>query len=420
LTAEEKDIPESTPQPDAAPVQAPESSGPRIVLLTGKGGVGKTTIAAATAIRAAELGHKVLIMSSDPAHSLGDSLDATLGPEPTEVLPRLHAQEIDVYYSIQQYWGTLRQYVVQLFKWQQVDEVLAEEMAALPGMEEGATFLWVEKFQREGDFDLIVIDSAPTGETLKFLSLPATGQWWAERAFPISKRVAKAVGPVVRAFSRRPVPEEEAYEEAGDLYNKLMSIHAILTNPETSSIRLVVNPERMVIEESQRAYTSLQLYGYSVDAVIVNRVLPEEGAGPIFAEYLKAQKGYLEEIELAFPGLPVFQVPHAGQETRGIALLSQIGRALYEGGDPKAFFSSERPFRLSAQDGTYVMEIHLPFLGSEDVSVLQYGSELVVQIRGQRRNIFLPKFLGFYSAREARLDEGWLRVRFEKAEADSR
>jgi arsenite-transporting ATPase len=391
-------------------------AGPRILLFTGKGGVGKTTVAAASALRAAELGHRALIISSDPAHSLGDSLEHELGPEPQEVAPRVFAQEIDVYYSIQKYWGTLRQYVVQLFRWRQVDEALAEEMAALPGMEEGATFLWVEQFYRQGDFDVILIDSAPTGETLKLLSLPVVGQWWVERTFP--KGVAKAVRPVMRALTRRPVAEHEAYDEAADLYEKLTSIHGVLTDPNASSIRLVVNPERMVIEESQRAYTSLQLYGYAVDAVIVNRVLPEEGAGPLFQEFLQAQRRYLVEIDEAFPRLPVFQVPHTGKEARGLDVLSQIGRGLYDGQDPTSFFSTERPFRLSAQDGAYLLEMHLPFLGSEDVSVLQYGSQLVVQVRGQRRSIFLPKFLGFYAAKGARLEEGWLRVRFEKAEAE--
>ena len=389
---------------------------PRILVFTGKGGVGKTTIAAATALRAAELGHRVLVMSADPAHSLGDALERTLGPEPQEIEPNLYAQEIDVYYSIQKYWGTLRQYIVQQLRWQKIDEVLAEEMAALPGMEEGATFLWVEKFYREGEFDVVIIDSAPTAETLKLLSLPVVGQWWMERVFRVPKGVVKAVGPLVRALTRRPVPTGEAYEEARDLYQKLLGIHAVLSDPEISSVRLVVNPERMVIQESLRAYTALQLFGYPVDAVIVNRILPEEASGLLFRDYLDAQKRHLREIEEAFPRLPILRLPHLGREAFGINLLRELGETLYQERDPADFFSKEKPYRLTAQDGAYLLEVHLPFLAAEDVSVLQYGDELVLHVKGQRRNVFLPRFLGFYSAKDAQLEEGWLRVHFVKSQ----
>lgn len=403
---------ETEPRPALSKVQGDR---PRVLLFTGKGGVGKTTVAAATALRAAELGHKVLIMSSDPAHSLGDAFQRELGPEPEEIEPNIHAQEIDVYYSIRKYWGTLRQYIIQVFRWQQVDDVLAEEMAALPGMEEGATFLWVENFYREGDFDVIMIDSAPTGETLKLLSLPVVGQWWRERAFPLSRGMAKAVGPLVRALTKRPVPQDEAYEEAEDLYEKLMSIHAVLSDPQTSSVRLVLNAERMVIEESQRAYTALQLYGYPVDAAIVNKVLPEEGSGPLFREFLSSQAQYLSELEDAFPGIPVLRAPHLGREVLGSSLLSQLGKEIYPDEDPVGFFTQEQPYRLTAEDGTYLLEIHLPSLTQEEVSVIQYGDQLVLQVRGQRRNFFLPRFLGFYSAEDARLENGYLRVRFVKS-----
>ena len=389
---------------------------PRILLFTGKGGVGKTTIATATALRSAALGHRTIVLSSDPAHSLGDALERTLGPEPEEIAANLYAQEIAVYYSIEKYWGTLRQYLVQLFKWQSAGEALAEEMAALPGMEEGAIFLWVEQLYREGEFDVIVIDSAPTGETLKLLSLPVVGQWWMERIFPVPRRVAKAVGPLLRAVTRTPVPKDEAYGEAEDLYSKLLSIHGVLCDPEISSVRLLVNPERMVVQESLRAYTSLQLFGYPVDALIVNRILPEEPSGPLFREYLAAQERHLREIEEAFPRVPIFHVPHLGQEAFGIPLLQAMGETLYQGRDPAEVFSAEKPYRLTAQDGTYLLEIHLPFLEEGDVSILQYGEELVVQVKGQRRNFFLPKFLGFYAAKDARLEEGWLRVRFEPAQ----
>jgi arsenite-transporting ATPase len=335
---------------------------PRILLFTGKGGVGKTTIAAATALRAAELGHRTLVMSSDPAHSLADALDRPLGPEPVEIEANLYGQEIDVYYSIQKYWGTLREYILQVFKWQKVDEVLAEELAALPGMEEGAAFIWVERFYEEGEFDLIVIDSAPTGETLTLLSLPQAGRWWMERIFPVQRKVAKALSPFIRAVTDLPLPEDETYEEVEDLYEKLIQIHEVLSDPEASSIRLVVNPERMVLQEARRAYTYLQLYGYPVDAVIVNRILPEGSSDPLFQKYLKAQKRYLREIEEAFAPLPILRIPHLGQEVFGIPLLRRIGEKLYPERDPTEVFFKEKPYRLTPENGGYLLEIHLPFL----------------------------------------------------------
>ncbi len=394
--------------------------GPRILLLTGKGGVGKTTIAAATALRAAELGYRTLVMSSDPAHSLADAFDRPLGPEPVKIQRDLYGQEIDVYYSIRKYWGTLREYILQVFKWQKVDEVLAEELAALPGMEEGAAFLWVEKFYEEGEFDLIVIDSAPTGETLTLLSLPQAGRWWMERIFPIQRKVARALSPVIRAVTDMPLPKEETYEEVEDLYKKLLKTHEVLSDPEVSSIRLVVNPERMVLQEARRAYTYLQLYGYPVDAVIVNRILPARRNDSVFRKYLEAQRRYLKEIEEAFAPLPILRVPHLGEEVFGLPRLRVIGEKLYPKRDPTEVFLREKPYRLTQQDGGYLLEIHLPFLEKGEVSVLQYGDELVIQVRNQRRNLFLPRFLAYYIAAEARLEDGWLRVRFARPREDER
>ncbi len=387
----------------------------RVLLFTGKGGVGKTTIAAASAIRAAELGHRTLLISSDPAHSVSDALDRMLGPEPQEVAKNLWAQEIDVYYTIQKYWGTLRDYILQVFKWQKVDDLIAEELAVFPGIEEGASFLWVEKFYREADFDLIIIDSAPTGETLKLLSLPQVGQWWMERIFPVHRKVARSVGPVVRMMTDVPLPEDETYEAVEDLYGKLMSIHKVLSDPRISSIRLVVNPERMVIQEARRTYTYLQLYGYPVDAAVVNRILPEEeSSSSLFRKYLESQRQHMTEIEEAFSPLPIFKAAHMGQEVFGIPLLRQIGEALYRDKDPASIFSQQPPYHLKSENGDYLLEIHLPFFEKGDVSVLQFGDHLVVQIRNQRRSFFLPRSLAYYTATLARLEDGWLKVRFAK------
>lgn len=387
---------------------------PRILLFTGKGGVGKTTIATATAVRASGLGHRTLLMSADPAHSLADAMDQTLGPEPQNIEKNLYAQEIDVYYTIQKYWGVLRDYVLRVFRWQKVNEILAEELAIFPGMEEGAAFLWVEKFYREGDFDLIIIDSAPTGETLKLLSLPQVGQWWMERIFPIHRKVAKGLGPMVRMVTDAPMPEEHTYEAVEDLYEKLLSVHKVLSDPNINSIRLVMNPEHMVIQEARRTYTYFGLFGYPVDAAIVNRILPDESGSSLFHPYLEAQKRHMGEIEEAFAPLPILRVPHLGREVFGIPLLRQLGEKLYGDKDPISIFQKERAYFLEPEEESYLMGVHLPLLEKGDVSVVQFGDQLVVQVKNQRKNFFLPKFLAYYKAASARLEDGWLRVRFEK------
>ncbi len=390
----------------------------RILLFTGKGGTGKTTVAAATGLLAADRGHRVLVMSADPAHSLADAFDKQIGPEPVPMAPNLWAQEVDVYYSVQKYWGQLRDFILQVLRWQKVNEIMAEEIAALPGMEEGAAFLWVEQFYNSGEFDTIIIDSAPTGETLTLLALPQVGQWWMERIFPLQRRVAKTFGPFVRAVTGMPIPADQTYAEVEDLYEKLLEIHTVLADPEVSSIRLVMNPERMVIQEARRAYSSLLLYGYPVDAAVVNRVLPQESVDPMFQQYVAAQKGYLKEIEDAFAPLPILQIPHLGREVFQMPLLREIGQKLYGDRDPTEIFFKEKPYKLTPEDGSYLLEVHLPFLSKEDVSVLQYGDEMVIQAKSQRRNFFLPKFLAYYNATDAKLEEGWLRVRFESPPAE--
>jgi arsenite-transporting ATPase len=257
----------------------------RIILFTGKGGVGKTTTAAATALQCARLGYKTLVMSTDPAHSLADALNVTLGPEPVEIEPNLYGQEFDVYYSMKKYWDNMRQLMRAIFRFQGVKNIVAEELSVLPGMEEASAFLWIEKFYSEGEYDLIIIDSAPTGETLTLLSLPQVTQSWLTRAFPGQRFAIKTMGAVVRRVTD--IPLDKGYEELETLFGKLEKVQEIFMNPDISSIRLVANPERMVVQEAKRAYTYLQMYGYNVDAVVVNRVLPEEAREGWFARYVR-------------------------------------------------------------------------------------------------------------------------------------
>jgi len=383
----------------------------RILLFTGKGGVGKTTCAAATAHEAARRGYRTLVMSSDPAHSLADALDLPLGPEPTEVAPRLWAQEVDLYYSMQKYWGNMRDLMLSVFKWQGVDRIAAEEMAALPGMGEASALLWLDKFYRSGDYDLIVLDSAPTGETLTLLTLPQVAQWWVAKAFPFQKAAFKTVGFAVRKTTG--VPVDRGYAELDRLFATLGEIQKVLQDPAVSSTRLVLNPERMVIQEARRAYTYLQLYGYGVDAVIVNRVIPPEGAVGVLEKYVAAQAGYLAEIERSFEPLPNFRVPHVGQEVFGAELLARIGEGLYGERDPIGVFHREAPYRMAADGEAYVLSVHLPFLEEGEAHAEQYGDEMVVTVRNQRRHYGLPNFLAYYELAGAALEDGWLRARFE-------
>ena len=381
----------------------------RVLLFTGKGGVGKTTIAAATALQAAKLGYKTLVMSVDPAHSLADALDTPLGPEPQEVLPNLYAQELDVYYSMQKHWGSIRSLLLTAFKWQGVSRIQAEELAALPGMEEASAFLWLEDFHSSDAFELIVVDSAPTGETLTFLTLPQVTQWWMQKAFPLQRAAAQSFGLMTRLTTG--IPLDKGYEEIGQLFDKLERIKSVISDPERSSIRLVLNPERMVIREAQRAYSYLQLYGYPVDAVISNRMMPEL-PDTLFASYFAKQQAYVQEIAEDFAPLPLLQVPHLGQEVFGLALLERIAEALWQERDPCAVLHHNQPFEIKEQGQAYQLRVHLPFLTAEQLKVEQFADTLVIQADSRRRNMILPRFMQYYQLQDYQLEQSWLELRF--------
>ncbi|MDM8530641.1 ArsA family ATPase [Anaerolineales bacterium HSG25] len=386
----------------------------RIILFTGKGGVGKTTISAATALRAAEMGYKTLVISTDPAHSLADALDCQIGPEPTKLRPNLYAQELDVYYSIKKYWGNMREVIMSFVKWQGVERVIAEEMAILPGMEETSAFMWLEHFYQSGEYDLIIVDSAPTGETLKHLTLPQVSQWWVTRGqqVPLKNWTRKGLGTMVQLATG--VPLNEGLAELQLFYNKLQSAQKIMSNSDICTIRIVLNPERMVIQEALRAYTYLQLYGYPVDSIIVNRILPEDSGQAVFGEYLEAQKGYLNDIDHKFEPLPIFRVPHSGREVFGLDRLRDIAEQVYAEQDPRQIFFNEKPYQFVEQTHGYLLMVRLPSLQDEEVSVTQREDELIIQAKQRRHNLFLPRFLTYYHVTNSQMVDGQLLVRFEK------
>ncbi|MEO0473006.1 MAG: TRC40/GET3/ArsA family transport-energizing ATPase [Bacteroidota bacterium] len=378
----------------------------RILLFTGKGGVGKTTTAAATALQAAKKGLKTLVISTDPAHSLSDALNLELKPEPTEIAPNLYGQEFDVYYSMKKYWGNMQELMRTIFRWQGMDNVVAEELSVLPGMEEASAFLWIEKFYEEDEYDLLVIDSAPTGETLTLLSLPQVTQSWLTKAFPGQKFAVKTFGSVLRRTMD--IPLDKGYEELELLFDKLEKIQKVFHDPATTSIRLVANPERMVIQEAKRAYTYLQLYGYNVDGVVVNRVIPDGAGGELFTKYLASQQKYLGEIKDSFAPLPIFQVAHLGEEVFGLDLLEEVGQQMYQDLDPSLVFFNEKPFSVSEHEKGFTVRIKLPLMEHDEFTVRKFGDELVIDLGNRRRNVFLPRFANFLKLGECSYEEPWL------------
>ncbi|MDC0230403.1 ArsA family ATPase [Aureispira] len=386
----------------------------RIILFTGKGGVGKTTTAAATALQCSQKGLKTLVVSTDPAHSLSDALNIELKPEPTQIAENLWGQEFDVYYSMKKNWESMRHLMLSIFKWKGVNNVVAEELSVLPGMEEASAFLWIEKYYREKFYDVLIIDSAPTGETLTLLTLPQVMQSWLTKAFPGQKLVIKTVGKILN--KTKGIPLDKGYDEIRNLFDKLEAVQKVMLNPEVCSIRIVANPERMVIQEAKRAYTYLNLYGYNVDAIIVNRILPEiAGAkGSVFEQYVKSQKVYLEDIEESFQSLPIFKVEHQGKEVFGLALLEKIGNAIYGDRAANEIYRTENPFRVKEFDNYYKMSIYLPFIGQSEFQLEKFGDELIIAVNGRKKSVLLPRFANFLTLNGHAFEDSWLHIRLNK------
>lgn len=388
----------------------------RIILYTGKGGVGKTSVAAATAVRASSLGHRTLVMSTDAAHSLGDSFDMALGGEPAPIVENLWGQELDVFREIDRHWGTLQDWLKVLMAWRGLDEVVAGEMAVLPGMEELAGLLYLTNYCNNGEYDVIIVDCAPTGETLRLLSFPEVARWWMHRIFPIERVAARIARPVLRRVTDLPLPDDEVFAAVRELFAKLEEMRDILTDPATSSVRLVLNPEKMVIKESQRTFTYLNLYGYATDLVVCNRVLPDAVNDSYFEAWKETQARHYQQVEEGFAPLPILKAPLMEEEVVGLAMLERFGEALYGALDPTAVLYQGQIHHIGQEDGQYVLTLTVPFATKEETSLSQVGDELVVQVGGFKRNIILPRALAGMESQGARLEGEQLRIRFGRPE----
>jgi arsenite-transporting ATPase len=386
----------------------------RTILYTGKGGVGKTSVAAATALKAARLGKKVLVMSTDPAHSLSDAFDAEVGPDPKEMAPGLWAQEMDYSTMLEENWAEIRHYMTTLFEWQGADTLAAEELAMLPGMDELFGLLMVRRHWREALYDALIVDAAPTGETLKLLSLPDQIGWYVEKIFPIQRRVAS----VVRPFARRtkslpPLPEDSVFAAGQRFYEAILGVEEILTDRENASIRLVANAEKMVIAEARRAYTYLNLYDYGVDAVVVNRLLPDEVSDPYFASWREAQERHLQTISDSFSPIPILKARLFDREMYGLDALTALAEEVFEGVEPLGLLFRGATHEIVRNGDGYEVVLNLPLAEKRDLDLSKRGSELFVRVGPHKRNILLPDSMARLSATGASIDEGRLRVRLD-------
>ncbi len=386
----------------------------RIILYTGKGGVGKTSVAAATGLRAAQLGHKTLVMSTDPAHSLGDSLDMELGGAPREVAPRLWAQELDVFREIDVHWGKLQEWLRILMAWRGLDEIVAEEMAVLPGMEELSGLLYLLTYHDEQAYDCVIVDCAPTGETLRLLSFPEVMSWWLQHIFPIQRAATRIARPILRRVTDLPLPDEGVFDAAQDILVKLDRMREILTDPKHASVRLVMNPEKMVIKEAQRTYTYLNLYGYFTDLVVVNRMLPREGVDGYFERWRDSQAKYYDLVQQAFAPLPILTARLMRDEVVGIERLDEFGGVIYGESDPTQVLYEGAAQEIRQEGDTYVLSLALPFVSKEDIELARTGDELVVHVGNQKRNLILPRALAGAQQAGAKMQGDRLEVRFRK------
>ncbi len=371
---------------------APEQEA-RIILFTGKGGVGKTSTAAATAVRAAEQGLGTLILSTDAAHSLSDSFDLEIGSAPTQIKENLWAQEIDVNEQISKSWGPIHRFLMQFLSSQGFDQVIAEELAILPGMEEIFSLLEVKNHAEDPRFQVIVIDCAPTADTARLLAVPDIARWYMEKIFRFERAIVKSVRPLARHIIDIPLPTDEVFATVEKLYHYLQAVKGLLTDRTRTSIRMVLNPEKMVIKEAQRAYTFLSLFDFSTDAVVVNRLLPEEIKDPYYGKWHEIQAEHLRVIQDSFNPLPILTVRLWDQEIVGIELLSQMANEIYGDLNPAAVLHEEPAINIGSEDGFYVLTIPVPFATREELETWVSGSELIIKYKNFKRNLTLPRSL---------------------------
>ncbi len=388
----------------------------RVILMTGKGGVGKTSVAAATGLRCAELGYNTLVLSTDPAHSLADSFDLELGHDARLIKPNLWGAELDALMELEGNWGAVKRYITEVLQARGLDGVQAEELAILPGMDEIFGLVRMKRHYDEGNYDVLIIDSAPTGTALRLLSIPEVGGWYMRRFYKplqgMSMALRPLVEPIFKPITGFSLPNQEVMDAPYEFYEQIEQLEKVLTDNTQTSVRLVTNPEKMVIKESLRAHAYLSLYNVSTDLVIANRIIPDEVTDPFFQRWKTHQQEYRQEIHQNFSPLPVKEVPLFSDEMCGLEALERLKATLYAEEDPTQVYYRENTIRVVQNKDHYSLELYLPGVPKDQIQLNKTGDELNIRIGNHRRNLVLPQSLATLNPSGAKMEEDYLKIRF--------
>ncbi|MBL7218338.1 MAG: ArsA family ATPase [Desulfobacteraceae bacterium] len=392
----------------------------RIIFFAGKGGVGKTSVAAATGIKVAEAGHRTVIMSLDAAHSLSDIFDLDKKSlidqdrgSLTKIRKNLWIQELDIQEEIEKNWGDIHKYLSTLLNTTGLDEILAEELAILPGMEEVSLLLHINRYVRTKKFDVILLDCAPTGESLRFISIPTTLDWYMKKIFKIERAIVKYARPLAKRLYDVPLPGEDYFEAIEFLFERLRGVDEILIDPEITTVRLITNPEKIVLKETQRAFMYFSLYKMSIDGIIMNRVLPDSIKETYFSGWKKSQKNYIKKAEAYFSPIPLFPVNLFKSEVLGFDSLKALADQIYKEKDPLERFFDGEPYSFVKANGKYQLRVKLPFISKEDVDLNKISDELIIRVGSFKRHIMLPRQVAASNSVKAKLDGEYLSVHFD-------